>query len=102
MSDEDEIFRFGKYGISQDSMNVVVGDIYTVTSGKNIGEDRIRPSSKTYHRNYESALDNIFDRMMRDKMHTKNLSFVKSLKESLIETKEEISRVLKENPSHNR
>ena len=68
------LFRVGKYAICQIPMNIVVGEIGL--DGK--GNERITQNTKSYHKNYDYALENLYDRLLRDKMAKSTLDLIKS------------------------
>ena len=90
MREEQAIFRVGKYGISQVPLNVIVGEYTLVTSGKAVGTEKMKDRSKSYHKNYESALGNLLDRIIADKMSESSIDMIKGLIDSIALAKKEV------------
>ena len=90
MREEQAIFRVGKYGISQVPLNVIVGEYTLVTSGKSVGTEKMKDRSKSYHKNYESALGNLLDRIIADKMSESSIDMIKGLIDSIALAKKEV------------
>ncbi len=80
------LFRVGKYGIQQIPRNIVVGEIGL--DGK--CNERIIQSTKTYHSNYETALLNVFNRLLQDNMAKNTLNSMRGVLDSIEEAKQEI------------
>jgi hypothetical protein len=90
MREEQAIFRVGKYGISQVPLNVIVGEYTLITSGKEMGTEKIKYNSQSYHKNYECALSNLLDRIIADKMAESNVDMIRSLIDSIALAKKEV------------
>ena len=85
-------FRIGTYGVMQIPRNHVVGEL----SIRPNGEEYIIGSSKTFHKNFDSALVNLYDRLLSDKAHQSTLNSVKGLIELIKESKEELLQAIQE------
>ena len=79
-------FRIGKYIIYQIPLNVVLATVGL--SDKSLEE--FIQGRKHYYKNYECALEALFDRMVEDKMSSYSVDAVKNLRESIREAKDEI------------
>ena len=79
-------FRVGTYGISQIPLNEVVGEL----SINKDGEEYMINNTKSYHKNFDNALLNLYDRLLCNKAHQSTLSSVKGLIDLIKESKEEI------------
>lgn len=89
-------FKFGKYTVYSIPRNVVVGEWSIVQEGKMAGMEKVRENSKTFHSNYERALENLVDRLIKDGMSGGSLNMLKDLIESIQNVKKEVIQVLRE------
>ena len=85
-------FRIGTYGIAQVPLNHVVGEL----SIKPNGDEYIIGSTKSFHKNFDSALLNLYDRLVGDKAHQSTLRSVKGLIDLITESKKELLEAIKE------
>ena len=79
-------FRIGTYGVAQIPLNHVVGELSI--NGK--GDEYMINNTKAFHKNFDSALLDVYDRLLSDKAHQSTLSSVKGLIDLIKESKEEI------------
>lgn len=84
------IVRFGDYVISQIPRNIIVGKLGIIKTGEDKGKEKILPSSISYHKNYEAALDNLYDRLLIDKMSVLQPDMIRKLSKEIKNAKEEI------------
>jgi hypothetical protein len=91
------LLRFGEYAISQIPLNIIVGKLTVVQSGEDKGKEKILNSSMSYHKNYESALENLYDRMLIDKMSSSQPDMLRKLTKEIRSAKEEIILALHNN-----
>lgn len=86
--EKQAIFRVGKFGIEQVPLNVVVGEIKLVTTGKDKGTERL--SNKSFHGSYEEALKELLRRGIKYHMREGDVTLIKGVIDSIEEAKNEI------------
>lgn len=88
-------FRVGKYIVKQVPLNIVVVELSLAVSGKNAGLEVERVNTATYHRNYEDALNNLFNRLVNDNCAESTKNSFRTVMESIKKAKEEILEAIK-------
>lgn len=87
-------FRVGKYVVKQVPLNVYVCELRLVATGKNAGMEIEDTKTKTYHKNWEGALNNLFDRLMADKCAESTKDSFNSVRQAIQKAREDIVQEL--------
>lgn len=89
-------FRVGKYIVKQVPLNVYVCEVRLVAEGKDAGMEVENINTKSYHKNYEHALNNLFDRLMNDNCADSTRESFRTVRESIQKAREDILSAIKE------